>query len=160
MSDVWTCCQCGNPNLIATAPERCPVCGHIRRSCCRAGRPTFSKTHSLPHHPNAYPAAPSSSGGQSYHCSPTQYISPSMASSARTTPRYYNTNYTSSSYPSAPFSSSAGYPSASGNYASNHPSVRGWWVCCCCQQSYNPALVPERCPLSGHQKCSECRVLR
>ena len=32
--DMWTCCACGNTNLDATAPDRCPVCGHYRDSCC------------------------------------------------------------------------------------------------------------------------------
>jgi hypothetical protein len=32
--DVWTCCSCGTANLMANAPERCPVCEHYRCDCC------------------------------------------------------------------------------------------------------------------------------
>ena len=31
---VWRCCQCGSPNAAACSPDRCPVCGHRRSSCC------------------------------------------------------------------------------------------------------------------------------
>jgi rubrerythrin len=35
--DVWICGDCGASNLIANAPDRCPVCGHYRdyqSGCC------------------------------------------------------------------------------------------------------------------------------
>jgi len=32
--DMTICCQCGSPNLIALAPQRCPVCDHVLNSGC------------------------------------------------------------------------------------------------------------------------------
>ncbi|EEH33017.2 hypothetical protein PAAG_04070 [Paracoccidioides lutzii Pb01] len=37
-NDVWTCCNCDGPNLIANAPSKCPVCSHQRCSSCIVGR--------------------------------------------------------------------------------------------------------------------------
>ena len=31
---LWTCCQSGDVNTCALAPERCPVCGHTRCEQC------------------------------------------------------------------------------------------------------------------------------
>ncbi|OAL43697.1 hypothetical protein IQ07DRAFT_605527 [Pyrenochaeta sp. DS3sAY3a] len=33
-ADMWVCCKCGGPNLIATAAAACPVCNHYRDSTC------------------------------------------------------------------------------------------------------------------------------
>lgn len=156
MADVWTCCQCEAANLIANSPERCPVCPHTRCDLCKTGRPTFSNPHHLPSHPNTYHT--NSPVTQSYRYSPT--TSSYMVSASRT-PRYYTTTYpsssSSSSYP--PTATPTYNPSTSRDYASGRPSMRGWWVCCCCKQSWNPALASDRCPYDGHKRCPACVVL-
>lgn len=34
LQDCWCCCSCGVVNLVPLAPERCPVCSHMRDSTC------------------------------------------------------------------------------------------------------------------------------
>jgi len=34
MPDIWTCCRCECFNLILTAPEVCPLCGHYKCDRC------------------------------------------------------------------------------------------------------------------------------
>ena len=45
MSDVWSCCQCGAANHVANAPQKCPICGHMRSSCCPIGQPPLPGGH-------------------------------------------------------------------------------------------------------------------
>lgn len=33
------------------------------------------------------------------------------------------------------------------------PTFRGFWVCCLCRQTNNPAVAPLRCPVCAHFKC-------
>ena len=43
---------------------------------------------------------------------------------------------------------------------SSIPVLSGWWVCCNCQNSNNPALAPGRCAICNHEKCAPCRGFR
>ena len=170
MADVWTCCQCNSDNLIANAPEVCPICSHVRRSCCKTGRPTFSPSSSTPpYYANTYPNTPSNGYRNSkptYQSSRYHHTQHNAASTIACTPRYiastYSPSSTSSYNPSNSSSSATSvyhtnpYP---GNYTYARPDMRGWWVCCDCKQANNPALAPEMCPADGHKKCGSCRVL-
>ncbi|KAK4561367.1 hypothetical protein LTR86_004684 [Recurvomyces mirabilis] len=38
------------------------------------------------------------------------------------------------------------------------PSTRGFWTCCVCHQTNNPALVRDQCICNKHIKCHKCYV--
>ena len=39
--DAWSCCQCGNSNLVANSSDCCPTCGHFKCPSCAPGRPSL-----------------------------------------------------------------------------------------------------------------------
>lgn len=174
MSDVWTCCGCGAPNLMAIAPVACPVCNeHNRCQNCRVGPPS-------PHLSSPGPLFPSQNyrSGHSYDThhrlsSPPSWNAPSAPprnASIATTANTYRTSSTRGlsygSYNYAQGSQYALHQGSRGAPGGSHggnvdphtpPSMAGWWKCCRCGQRNNPDLCPERCSLDGHRKCCYCK---
>lgn len=40
------------------------------------------------------------------------------------------------------------------------PNITGWWVCCNCRCTMNPALAQSSCSICGHHKCLKCYIPR
>ena len=143
MADVWNCCQCKSPNLIANADKQCPICPHRRCSSCVTGRPGLYGYSKFPD-TNSYSTAPRfvllSSNFPTYDIS----HSPSAHS--------YGKNYTYSTYPSPVYSPKI-------NTVPRH-DMAGWWTCCRCQNTINPALALTHCPIDSHVRCGSCYTHR
>lgn len=172
--DVWTCCQCKGNNLIANAPERCPLCSHTRCSRCPTGRPGLKPVSSTPR----TRASTRSRGQLKQSRSLPPPLTPHLAlplldypMASRPLPSLVSN--TPSVYPSLSFTmdpllirnrngAQSLQPSLSpytrGNRATvDRPSMAGWWYCCQCGNLNNPVLCGGRC-MCGHQRCIYCRA--
>ena len=161
--DVWTCCECRANNLIATAPEKCPLCSHSRCHRCTIGPPRasnpapFRRSH-VRHFPTASP-------GQAY---PSSARSQQATLPSHLPSRSFYPTPPHQSHPALPPSIPPSIPPAPSlqrdprrehvaGTLSNRPSMAGWWYCHGCKHLNNPALAAGRCTMCGHSKCYACR---
>lgn len=182
MADVWSCCQCKAPNLVAIAPTACPICTHTRCGSCSTGPPPqelgspgplFPSQHHRSGHSH-YTLSPPSNQTHYRFASPTSYTPPSAP------PRHASLGTSASARPSSTRGPSYdSYGSIPGSqYAlqqwprgarvgseSHNPQVcapqpmTGWWKCCRDGHINNPILNPERCLNDNHKICCYCHVL-
>lgn len=176
--DVWSCCQCGAPNLIATAPA-CPICTHPKCKDCQRGPPPQElgsphplfppQQHRLGH--SYYISSPSNDTHYRL-ASPTSYNSPSTPSrhsSAVTTantrrplptrgPSYGAYNTIQGSQYALQQSRRGVPPGSDGHNVQMYtpPPGAGWWRCCLNGHINNPGSNPERCRNDNHAKCGSC----
>lgn len=170
--DVWTCCVCKIPNLMATAPA-CPICTHTRCGYCVRGPPPQELGSPQPLFPSQYHGrgqsyyTPSPSSNETHYrlSTPPFYTPPSAPPKHASIVTAANTRRPLStrgpSYePQYPLQRQM--RRARGGFDSHNipiftpPSMTGWWKCCHDGHVNNPSLSPEKCTLDGHIKCGYC----
>ena len=172
-NDVWTCCACQSPNLIANADVKCPVCAHTNCTGCSVGRPglhrssynviglsTSLPTPSTPNVTPRYSPFPNNialacESNTSAQCRPYgQYGYLSLSALDRL---LHITNVSRNSSTRAlrvsPLSHGRG---AMEPLLFAKPSTVGWWECHSCHWANNPSLYPRVCSNCSHTKCTAC----
>lgn len=83
--DMWVCCKCGGPNVIAIADAACPVCNHYRdETCSGPGAPIPDSNWLFPdisNHRQSYnpPYYPNHNGYTREHAAhPTKYTAAAL----------------------------------------------------------------------------------
>ena len=175
-NDVWTCCACLSPNLIANADVKCPVCSHTKCVSCPLGAPGLSSsayvaialltsvtTPSIPSVIPRYSPFPNNitlpcEGNTTAECrSYQQYELSSFDTLGRPPLSLMNISPIASTGASKGCSFSHG-GSGIEPLMYSKPSTVGWWECHSCRWANNPALYPRNCSNCPHKKCTSCII--
>ena len=127
-ADMWICCYCNAGNLLETANEYCPVCGHQICSACLGPGETYNATLAMGFPTDSLPLA----GGS--------FASLSPSSSGRLPA-------------SSPHEHHVSGPNNANIITNTREDV---WTCCQCHSVNLTANSPERCPVCEHFKGDHC----
>jgi len=140
----WECCQCNRE--VATGGDNCPDCSHTKCVDCKP------PTHATPPVKDRH-----ASGYDQLHLNQQEHPYYTTAYEFSDRPHLeYRHNH---SPPSLLYTCSYGHPSVS--YGLGLPqtwtppqSMRGYWLCCQCQNPVCIATNSYECPIDGHGYCS------